>query len=211
MTAAGAATGPCRHGVVDEICEECTRELAPAAVLVHGPESSGNHLAMEILQAMGCHGSTGDRQPFDNGVPPVIRGRPIMWGASLPRDRHWPDLEKRIGLVLEAGYTPHVLVVQRGLYPTSQSQQHRRRVPNALEAERNIAGGLARVYAAISRALCHQQATGFGYSILLYEELLDRPQAVLRWLADRIGLEYELGRLVRLVRDENAKHWQGRA
>lgn len=201
MTADGFSQGPCRHGV-EGPCAQCTYELAPPAVLVFGPESSGNRLTMELLEALGCHGSTGHRQPFDNGVPPVVRGRPIMWGASLPRNRRWPDIAGRIVKVRQAGYTAHVLVVQRGLYPTLQSQQQRGRVQNRADGERNIVNGLAAVYGEISAHL-----PDLGFSILLYEELLQRPAAVTRWLAERIGLEWHLGACVTMTRDENAKHW----
>ncbi len=182
----------------------------PPAVLVFGAESSGNHLAMDVLISCGCAGSAGDeldRQPFDLTIPPASTTGPICWGASLPRNFTWPDIHSRVNLVISLGYRPHIVVLTRSLMPTVASQLARGRVPDERTAELNIAKANKQIWT----ALASPRFLSIPYSVVPYEDLTRRPYSFVRWLMDRIDpqtLHCPEPSALDFVYDGNAKHWE---
>lgn len=177
------------------------------AVLTLGPESTGNHLAVELLIKCGCAGAARDSQPWDDDIPDAGAVGPIVWGTSVPRDLRWPDLAGRVERVERAGYRPHLVGLARGLLPTLESQLANGRVSDFGMAERQIAGA----YAMIWREISEHEMRDYPYSMIVYEELVARPYDVARWLVDRINpgaLHYPRPGSLSFVEDRNGKHWE---
>ncbi len=175
------------------------------AVLVYGPASAGNHLTKRVLAKLGCRGSIKDKQPFDRGLPNALNTGPIMWGHSVPSNDKWSDVGAEIVSAASNGYSPWVIVVTRGMYPTICSQLKRERVPNRHEAASDIVRAMQLIMEGVGRASdAHKVRTLF----LSYEELTTRPVAVTKWLAEELDLDWPGAEAFGFVEDRNGKHWE---
>lgn len=155
---------------------------------------------MEAMEALGCTGSTTDIQPYDNQQLPLAEpGRPIMWGHSTPTNLEWPKIEMMAERARNAGYDPYGIVPIRGWLPMTKSQVERGRVVDRKRAEANARWAMEHIAKGMRQARVE-------WAWLLFEELLQRPEPVLHWLAWQLGLE-RTGRAPE-IRNTNSKHWR---
>jgi len=82
------------------------------AFLVVGPESSGTRMVTHALIKAGAFGQQGHQQEMDNLD---FSGRPdlIVFRRSVPHGNLWPDLNRIIRRMTEAGYTVSPIVTYR--------------------------------------------------------------------------------------------------
>jgi len=151
----------------------------PRAVLVMGPESSGTRLATRILIAAGCHGDGDHEQWFDQALPGDLPL--IVWRRSVPHARAWPDLARWIVQVRGTGYTVEAVVMMRDWLSMCRSQVKRQHVREIGEAEMHARFAYASIFTVLA-------ATITPYIVLSYDNLVARPMAVQRWLAQRLNL-----------------------
>jgi len=164
------------------------------AFLVLGPESSGTRLVTRLLVAAGCAGTDAHHQWWDREAPTAER---IVWRRSVPHGGRWPDVERMVWDLREAGYAVRAVVTTRDWFPAAMSQngQHVR--------------SLEQAYANLKRALpiilAHLQEAGVDYELVSYEGLVARPRQMVAWLTGRLGLPMP-GQIEEIV-DGNEKWW----
>ena len=119
----------------------------PLAVILLGPESSGNHVCCSVLSAITINGrgilgsdlaglldhhpKTHDQELFNNvwlGLQPlqeVAQGRPFVTSRSIPCGCHWPAIQAFHEQALLHGYDARVVVIIRELHITALSAGRR--------------------------------------------------------------------------------------
>jgi hypothetical protein len=148
-----------------------------SAFLVCGPESSGNHLAAQVLCLAGCLGSwTDEHQWFNKEIPPAQQ--PLVWAFSYPRDRRWVPMNLIAYQVVHAGYMPRLVLPMREVQAMCKSQVARGRVEDETTAFNSARVGLTRIFQ-------HIIGMGLDYYWLPYTALTVNPVPVidglLRW------------------------------
>lgn len=165
------------------------------AILVLGPESSGNKLLGRCMIACGCEGDGGYTQRWEE-TPPVDQ-TPIVWTRSQPLGGLWPDAGEWIRGLRDRGYYAHVLVPVRNREACVGSQ-----------VERNHAGCAEQASANINRAwreIVWALPVADGYEFVSYEGLIQHPQETVAGIAKRLGLKQPEG--LEAMRDANAAHF----
>lgn len=176
--------------------------LSSRAYLVLGVESSGTRLATEILINAGCHGSAEHGQPLDDtnfdlsSIPIHV---PVVWRRSFPHgvEHNIPmvaELIQRVGY----GREPFAIVTVRDWYCIEQSQVRDRQHSVSISKARTK---IEHMYGLIFHKL---RMCGLPYRMLVYESLIDNPQAQARFL-ESIGLRVP-EKLIE-VRNENMKYY----
>lgn len=167
------------------------------AVMVLGAESSGNRLMARLLIAAGCYGDGHISQRLDDGIPAAVN-QPVVWIRSIPHGDQVPDLSDCFHQLRQQGYEVRAIVMLRCWYPMICSQAKRITGDKALAEQRT-----RQAYAYLFPALFHEQ---IDYVTVTLSELITRPDAVIRWLCEWLGLAFPV--TFEPVMDVNERHWR---
>ncbi|MFP4344253.1 MAG: helix-hairpin-helix domain-containing protein [Anaerolineales bacterium] len=149
------------------------------AYLVAGAESTGTRLVTQILLAAGCRGDRGHAQRWDTRLPEGET--PIVWRRSFPHGDTWPLLKELLGYLGEAGYAVTVVVTTRDWWATARSQVRHGHAHDEAEALAHLQEAYRRIFAAL-------EEQGGDYQVVGYEGLVQRPETVIPWLCEQLGL-----------------------
>lgn len=169
------------------------------AVIVCGPESSGNRLLTSLLVQAGCKGCGHTSQPFDGPgfslALPKDLPKKLVYFRSLPHGGVWIDLAADIGKLRSAGYNVSVLVTCRDqrAQELSQQQTHER---TASEYRANYRKAYLHAFSAII-------ATEAEYLMVPYSSL--GRQSYRNWLCGQLGLP--TGMMTLPFLDGDQKYW----
>jgi hypothetical protein len=170
------------------------------AVIICGPESSGNKFLTSLLVEAGCVGRATPDQPFDGPgyslALPAALPEKMAYFRSLPHGGTWPDLASDIVRLREAGYATWLLVLVRD-QEVVESSQMGKHVNFIEDCRRHIGRAYRRAFAAVLE-------TGTDYLVVTYSSLA-RP-SYRQWLCHRIGL---FGSMKGKFVDGDAKHVGG--
>ena len=87
------------------------------AILLGGPESSGNRLLLRFLVRNGFE----DVSNSETGIDHILSER-VVWLHSFPHGGNWPDVEKISTVLRNFGFSVVALIPIRDMWPTCQSQ-----------------------------------------------------------------------------------------
>ena len=167
------------------------------AVMVLGAESSGNRLMTRLLIAAGCDGDGDVFQRLDAGIPPAGT-QPIVWLRSVPHNNEFPALGACFRLLRTQGYRVKAVVMLRDWQPMTRSQVETGHTPSPELAEERT----RQAYPHIFNALL---AADVPYVTVTLEGLIARPESVLRWLTNWLGLP--MPDTHETIRDVDEKWW----
>jgi hypothetical protein len=187
-----------------------------AIIFVTGPESTGNRYTVGlIIEAAGCAGKSGHKQPLDHKVG--RRRAPRDWSAldqnvlaaikksgkkctvlhrSFPHNNKFVDLKRMARTARAKGFDPRVVVLTRVMPATIDSQVARKHVKNPRKARENIKRAYLEIFDDIIGA-------ELPFTVVTYELLQDKNYV--GWMFEELGLEYDESKIPSF-HDENSKH-----
>lgn len=128
-----------------------TRNLAgKPCFVVTAPESSGNRYVVRLLEAGGCYGRSGHRQPFDQRGDWDRMSKSALYSAtaqeapcfvmhrSMPHATHWTDLRRLAESIEANGLEPVFITIHRNTSIVAASQVHEKHVRSVGQAHKNI-------------------------------------------------------------------------
>jgi len=148
----------------------------------------------QIFIASGCDGQATHTQLWDNAP---LQGRFIVWRRSVPHAKSWPSVYSWTTGILDQGYSPAFVVINRDWYPTACSQVSHKHVLDMDEAYANIKRAYNLIYSEL-------YSLGYNYTAISYESIVRDPKGSLSKLSNRI--RYELNSID--IQDQNSK-WYG--
>ena len=139
------------------------------AYFVVGAEPSGTRMLTEFLVRAGCFGHFGHWQKMDNLNFSEQPDR-IAFRRSLPHGDRWPDLDKIMGRMREAGYEVVLLNIIRDKDYCAASQVRAGHASTPEQARRNIHEAQRQVYAAAA-------GNAVRPVVVLYEDFVTHAEA----------------------------------
>lgn len=108
------------------------------AIIVCGPESSGNRLMTKLLMISGCMGQDGHEQDFDTYVPHADQTqRNIVWRISVPGGKNYrPNILYMVHMLQSKNYDVQVVVMTRDWHCVTHSQSFHLKIDKDLALHR---------------------------------------------------------------------------
>ena len=154
--------------------------ILKTAYIIVGPESSGTRLLTKILIKAGCAGSPGHSQKWDTKP---FAGNSIVLSRSYAHSSMWPSLKSIVSRCSKEGYRYKIIVINRDWLAMAKSQVHRKHCKNETQAFLNIRKAYTSIYQDIDLST--------DYIVISYESLVQRPVAVLKYLAKFTKLDID--------------------
>ena len=172
----------------------------PKAVIVVGPESSGNRLMTKLLVLSGCDGDGEQEQRFDEYVPEAA-DRNIVWLMSVPLGSiQRPDLNYRAKSLQDKGYEVSAIVMARDWFPTHRSQMFFMKIEHFEAVER-----IRRAYLHIFRQL---DICCVPFVMATYESLLMNKEKTMKMILDMLELPHgDIDKAGEIIFDANEKYY----
>lgn len=152
------------------------------ALLVLGPESSGNRFLTRLLVAAGCQGVGAHVQPWDTH-PPTTES-PIVWLRSMPHAHDWDYLDDMVRYLRREWYGIYAVLIARSFPFCQQSQVVNGHTTALMEATMQTEWAWKHLVADLDRLTV-------PFVVLTYEGLVQHTDAIMVALATEFDLTWD--------------------